>query len=125
MESSVAQAAQMSLEDAIRTRRSVRGFLEKPIPEDVLHKVFTIAQYAPSNCNIQPWRILVASGATRDRIRAKLMEGVMNGVASNSDYEYPGKFEGDYRRRQVECAVAMYKTMGIERDDHIEPRADE
>ena len=117
MEQSVAQAAQMSLEESILTRRSVRGFLEKPVPQEILDKVFQIAQHTPSNCNIQPWIVLVASGPARDRIRARLIEGITTGAPSNPDYEYPGKFEGDYRRRQVECAVAMYTKMGIERDD--------
>ena len=117
MEQSVAQAAQMSLEESILTRRSVRGFLEKPVPPEILEKVFQIAQHTPSNCNIQPWIVLVASGAARDRIRARLIEGITAGAPSNPDFEYPGKFEGEYRRRQVECAVAMYTKMGIERDD--------
>lgn len=117
MEQSVAQASQMSLEESILTRRSVRGFLNKPVPQDILEKVFQIAQHAPSNCNIQPWIVLVASGAARDRIRERLIEGVTTGVPSGSDFDYPGKFEGDYRRRQVDCAVALYQKMSIERED--------
>ncbi|MDK1020422.1 MAG: nitroreductase [Candidatus Hydrogenedentes bacterium] len=117
MEQGIAQAAQMSLEESILTRRSVRGFLDKPVPQDVLNKVFGIAQHAPSNCNIQPWIVLVASGEARDRIRTRLIEAVTSSVPSVSDFDYPDKFEGEYRRRQVECAVAMYKKMGIARDD--------
>ncbi len=117
MAQSVAQDAQMSLEDAIMNRHSVRGYLAKPVPQDVLDKVFGIAQHTPSNCNIQPWILLVASGGARDRIRARLIEAVTSGVPAVSDFDYPEKFEGEYRRRQVECAVAMYKKMGIARDD--------
>ena len=87
------------------------------VPREVLERIFDIAQWAPSNCNIQPWRVYVASGAARDRIRDRLLENVMKGVPPNPDYDYPGKFEGDYRRRQVECAVAMYSEMGIARED--------
>ena len=67
MEQSIAQAVQMGLEESILTRRSVRGFIDKPVPPEVLTKVFEIAQHVPSNCNIQPWIILVASGKARDR----------------------------------------------------------
>ena len=52
----------MSLIDAIYGRRSVRGFLDKEIPKDVLNRVFEIAQKSPSNCNVQPWKVYVASG---------------------------------------------------------------
>lgn len=118
MESGVVEAAEMSLEDAMATRRSVRGFLDKPVPQEVLDKVFSVAQLAPSNCNAQPWLVFVASGTARDRIRAKLIDNVTNGVPSEPDYEYSNKFEGDYRPRQIDCAVALYQSMGIGRDDH-------
>jgi hypothetical protein len=36
---------------------------------------------------------------------------------ANPDYAYPPAFEGPYRTRQVECAVALYTEMGIGRDD--------
>jgi len=115
--STVDQSIQMSLEEAIRTRRSVRGFLNRPVDEETLKAVFDLAQWAPSNCNIQPWTALVASGALRDRIREQLMHNITNGVPPNPDYDYPDRFEGAYRKRQVDCAVAMYSKMGIARDD--------
>lgn len=107
----------ISVEEAIRTRRSVRGFLDRPVPQEILQRVFELAQQAPSNCNIQPWHAFVASGAARDRIRAALLERVTKGVPPNADFDYPGKFEGVYRRRQVECAAEMYGKMGIARED--------
>jgi len=113
----VVEQQQMSLEEAVLGRRSVRGFLPKPVPREVLERVFEIAQRTPSNCNIQPWKVFVASGAARDRIRAKLVENVMSGKQMNPDFDYPGKFDGEYRTRQVECAVAMYSAMSIARDD--------
>ena len=107
----------MGLEEAIRTRRSVRGYLDKPVPKEVLEQVFALAQWTPSNCNIQPWKVYVASGETRDRLRTRIVESVMKGEAFKPDYDYPGKFEGEYRTRQVACAVEMYTKMGIGRED--------
>lgn len=114
---STESTTQLSVEDAIRQRRSVRGYLDKPVPADVMRKVFDLAQWAPSNCNIQPWRVFVASGKTRDHLRDTFLKLTTGGVAPNPDYKYPGKFEGVYRERQVDCAVRMYNEMGIERDD--------
>lgn len=112
-------STQMTVEEAIRARRSVRGFLPKPVPPEVLREVFELAQWAPSNCNIQPWHVFVASGETRDGLRKKLIELVTSGTPPRPDYEYPGKFEGVYRDRQVDCAVRMYNEMGIGRDDKV------
>jgi nitroreductase len=42
----------MSVDEAIRRRRSVRGFLPDEVPESTLREVFGLAQLAPSNCNV-------------------------------------------------------------------------
>lgn len=112
-----ASASSVSLEAAIKNRRSVRGYLNKQVPREVLENIFKLAQHAPSNCNIQPWKVWVASGSLKDSLRAQMVEQVVNGVPFNADYEYPGKFDGEYRRRQVECAVELYNSMGIGRSD--------
>lgn len=107
----------MSLVDAIYARRSVRGYLDKEVPQETLDRIFEIAQQAPSNCNVQPWKAYVASGALKDRLRKQMVENTAGGVKPNPDYEYRGDFVDEYRTRQVECAVALYSKMGIARDD--------
>jgi hypothetical protein len=107
----------MSLIDAVRARRSVRGYLDKQVPQEVLNRIFEIAQLSPSNCNVQPWKVYIASGELKDRLKAQMVENTANAVAPNPDYPYRGKFEGDYRNRQVECAIALYSKMGIEKGD--------
>lgn len=109
----------MPLIEAIYQRRSVRGYLDKKIPEDTLNRIFDIAQQTPSNCNVQPWRVLVAHGELRDTLRAAMVDKVKAGVKQNSDYEYRGDFVGHYRKLQVECAVELYNNMGIARDDKV------
>jgi nitroreductase len=110
----------MSLEQAIRERRSVRGFLSKAVPEDIINKAFELAQLSPSNSNIQPWKVYVASGESRNIIQKKMVELITGGDLGKPDFEYPMTFEGEYRKRQVDCAVALYKEMGIARDDQLE-----
>lgn len=107
----------MSVIEAIYSRRSVRGYLDKEVPADVLNRIFEVAQMAPSNCNVQPWKVFVASGALKDRLKKKMVENTINRIEPNPDYPYRGTFEGEYRKRQVDCAVALYNNMGIERDD--------
>jgi len=111
--------ASMSLEEAILSRRSVRGFLPTPVPQEVLEQVFALAQHAPSNCNIQPWFSYVASGATRDEMRKRMMERVTSGRPPVPDFDHLPNFEGVYRKRQVDCAVELYNNMGIARDDKM------
>ncbi len=110
-------AHDISLADAMIQRRSVRGFTDKPVPQEVLDAVFSLAQHSPSNCNIQPWKVWVASGVTRDVLRERMVEKVISGVPFAPDYDSLPRFEGVYRERQVDCAMALYGSMGIARED--------
>ena len=116
-EESTVTNPEMSLVDAVAARRSVRGFLDKEVPQAVLNRIFEIAQNAPSNCNVQPWKVYVAYGELKDKLKKQLVENVTLGVAANPDYSYRSTFENEYRKRQVDCAVALYSTMDIGRDD--------
>lgn len=104
------------LDQTIRQRRSVRGFYaDRPVPAEALREALELAQWAPSNCNVQPWRVYVASGGARNRLRAALVEAASSGFPSPEDPI--DEFAEDYRRLQVECAVSMYREMGIDRGD--------
>jgi nitroreductase len=109
------------LDETIRTRRSVRGFLPKPVPREVIEEVLELAQRAPSNCNVQPWRVYIASGAACDRLRTALVQAVSSGApgASSDGMAQVDEFRGVYREKQVACAVELYGKMGIARDDKI------
>ena len=105
------------LDETIRERRSVRGFVrDRLIPRHVICEALELAQRAPSNCNVQPWRVFVASGVGCDRLRDALRQAVTTGVAPAPD-DPVDEFPGSYRRLQVDCAVALYKEMGVDRHD--------
>ena len=104
------------LDQTIVERRSVRGFLSKPVSRDVLGEVLGLAQHAPSNCNVQPWRVYVASGETTRTLREALVAAVRSGEASAMTAPVDSFF-GTYRDKQVACAVELYGKMGIARDD--------
>jgi len=105
--------------ELLHLRRSVRGFTQQTVPEDIIRKVFELAQLAPSNCNVQPWRTYIASGAAKDRLRKALTNQVQNQVPANPDYAYNDRFDEPYRGHQISCAVTLFKEMGIQRDDKV------
>ena len=45
----------------IMKRNSVREFLDKPIPSDLVTKLLTSGMQAPSANNQQPWEFIVAA----------------------------------------------------------------
>ena len=49
----------MNVSEAILTRRSVRSYKDKDIPEEKLHKVIESARMAPSARNKQDWKFVI------------------------------------------------------------------
>jgi len=106
------------LDTTIRERRSVRGFVtERLVPRETIVEALELAQKAPSNCNIQPWRVFLASGPRCQKLREALVGAFTGGEMPS--YEDPiDDFSAEpYRRLQVECAIALYERMGIPRND--------
>ena len=67
---------------------------------------------------MQPWQILVASGATRDLLREKMMAAVKDGLPPNQDFKSSGKPIGKlWKDRRRECAAVLYRAMDITWED--------
>ncbi len=47
--------------EALRTRRSVRVYEDKPIPKDALEDIVDCGRLAPTAINIQPWEFVVVT----------------------------------------------------------------
>jgi len=59
----------MDLFEAIRTRRSVRRFADKPVEEEKIAAILEAARQAPSWANLQCWRfVVVKNQSTRERL---------------------------------------------------------
>jgi nitroreductase len=112
----------MSVDAAIRGRRSVRGFLSDEVPEALMREIFELAQRAPSNCNVQPWTPHVVSGEVLRRLRDALVAAGMQDTVPKPDWPADGKFVGVYRERQVDAAARLYGAMGVERRDLVARR---
>lgn len=106
-----------ALDDLLEARRSVRGFRSDPVPQPVLDRVFTMAQQAPSNCNVQPWLVHVVSGEAAGRMRRALHEAAASQQAAQPDFPLTGAYPGAYRDRQVSAAKALFAATGVKRED--------
>jgi len=56
-----------NIEQAIKERRSVRKYSQRPIPHEVLRKILEAAAWAPSAHNAQPWRFIIITSAEKKR----------------------------------------------------------
>lgn len=107
----------MSVIALLEKRYSVRAYLDKPVPQELLETIFRQAQQAPSNCNVQPWQTCVVSGEKKERLKSDLIATVMKGAKPNPDFNWLPKYEGVHRDRQFGSANALYSSIGVSRED--------
>ncbi len=106
----------MDVIEAIRTRKSIRGYKPDPVPKEVLKEILEIATRSPSGMNTQPWEITVVAGDVLNNIRRGNIEAMTSGKLPNPDIQIE-TYEGIYRQRQIELAVQIFQLMGIARED--------
>ncbi len=59
----------MDVLDAIKTRKSIRKYLDKPVEEEKIRAILEAARLAPSARNLQEWRfVVVRDKKTREKI---------------------------------------------------------
>lgn len=106
-----------AFEAVVRGRRSIRGFTDEQVSEELLHEIFSLAQLAPSNCNVQPWIVHVVSGTAADRLRARLYAQGDAGAEIRLEIPALWTYPGKYRDRQINAAKALYAATNIARED--------
>jgi len=67
----------MDVFEAIRTRKSIRKFRPKPIPDEKLEMILEAGRLAPSAGNRQPWRFVVVKDQERKKILARAADNQM------------------------------------------------
>jgi len=58
----------MDVSEAIKTRKTCRAFLDKPISKEILLEILEKAMRSPSGGNLQPWRVYVVTGKVIEEI---------------------------------------------------------
>jgi len=61
--------------DAIRSRRNVRAFEDRPLPSEQLDRILEAGRRAPSSRNWQPWDFVLVTERERLRELAKVWRG--------------------------------------------------
>ncbi len=109
----------MDVSEAIATRRSVRGFLDRPVDPQVLRNVLEKAARAPSGGNLQPWHIYVVGGDELTRLKEIMSKRVFEAPKGEpTEYDiYPKALGEPYASRRFEVGEDLYGHLGIPRED--------
>ncbi len=108
----------MDLDIALDTRRSVRAFKDTPVPKEMVEELLTRAARSPSGTNVQPWKVYVAMGETRDRLSTELL-AYREAHSEDGGKEWPseGKRMEPYTSRMRKLGKDMYTLLEIPKGD--------
>ncbi|ODU56140.1 MAG: nitroreductase [Comamonadaceae bacterium SCN 68-20] len=111
----------MHVDEAIRSRKSVRRFLPTPVPAATVRHILEVAARAPSGNNVQPWRVYAVAGEARDRLCAEIVQAAQDDPDRHQpEYAYyPTSWFEPYLERRRRCGFGLYATLGIQRDDKV------
>jgi len=109
----------MSVSDALQSRRSVRGFLDRPVPADLIRRLVAEAGRSPSGGNLQPWHIYVLSGAPLTALKDAVAERVAVAPRGEEpEYRvYPSDLPSPYEDRRFQVGEDLYRSLEIPRED--------
>lgn len=113
------------VDDAIRSRMSVRAFLPKAVAREDIEAILDVASRAPSGTNCQPWKVYVLQGASRDALVDKTC-AAHDAIRANpelaaqyqEEYDYyPAQWVSPYIDRRRENGWGLYGLLGIGKAD--------
>ena len=117
--------ARNPVDHAIESRQSMREFLPKKVPHELIEHLLDVASRAPSGTNTQPWKVYVLQGASRDGLVDKVC-AAHDAVRADptlaaqykEEYEYyPAKWTSPYIDRRRENGWSLYGLLGIVKGD--------
>ena len=109
------------IDQAIIARRSVRAFLDTPVPRDVVNEILAVASRAPSGTNAQPWRVYVLTGDAKVKLSADVL-AAYDDPQRDSKYReeypyYPREWVAPYIDRRRKVGWDLYSLLQISRED--------
>ncbi len=110
----------MNVSEAMLSRRSVRAFLDTPVPRALLEEALSKASRAPSGGNLQPWHIHVVSGEPLAEFKAQVAKRIAKSPMGEMPLEYevyPKSLKPPYRDYRYKCGEDLYGLLGIPREN--------
>ena len=97
----------------------MRAFLPDPVDPAIVRRILEIASRSPTGSNIQPWRVCVAGGATRDKLCALIHAAFESGEPKPDEgyVDHPQDMFDQALAMRRKQGKAMFTHLGIPRED--------
>ncbi len=110
----------MELKQTIKERKSIRGFLPKPVSKKIISSILSLASHAPSWGNTQPWELLVVSGESVKKLGEAFCQKAQEGTVQIPEFEMPKGFPEPHLSRYRQVGKDLFSILHIQRDDSRE-----
>jgi len=119
-------ASKNLIDTTIANRFACREFSDRPISRGTIEEILRIARFAPSGANIQPWRVYVLAGTSKEKVSTALLKAHREARNEHvSEYKYySAELPMPYACRRREFGSLFYGSLGIARTD-MEARANQ
>lgn len=109
----------MNVSKALESRFSVRAYLDKPVPAELLEEILVTAGRSPSGGNLQPWHVWALTGDPLRRFKEIVAERAKaNPMGEGTEYKiYPDTLGEPYRTRRFKNGEDLYRALEIPRED--------
>jgi nitroreductase len=113
-------AAIAAVDEAIRSRQSVRAFLPDPVERTTVEELLRLASRSASGSNIQPWRVRVIAGDVKTRLTQAIFDAVARDGFEPYQREwnyYPVRWREPFLGRRRKIGWDMYSLLGVAKGD--------
>lgn len=110
-------AAWQAFSQLINARRSMRGYLSKPVDRPLIEEILSLASRSPSGTNTQPWRVHVLTGEALARVVHAVCAAYDAEPGRSDSIIYPNLDGEPYLSRKRTLGKTMYSLMGIGKGD--------
>lgn len=96
----------------------MRAFLPQPVSEATIRDILEVARWSPSGGNLQPWSVVVVSGAAQAAVKTlvRTYPGMLPAEEGDRPI-YPADMWEPYRSRRYKVGEDLYAALGIGRDN--------
>ncbi|MFW1812261.1 nitroreductase [Acinetobacter ursingii] len=113
------------VDDAIRSRHSVRAFLSTPVDAQIIKDILEVACRAPSGTNTQPWKVYVVTDKKRDEMVDRVCKAqleIYKHPEKAAEYQetfpyYPEKWISPFIDRRRENGWGLYGLLNIQKGE--------
>ncbi|MBI3711718.1 MAG: nitroreductase [Burkholderiales bacterium] len=114
---------QQTVDELIRSRRSLRAFLSTPVADEDLRAMLEVAARAPSGTNTQPWKVIVVKGEALRRLSQAILAAHHDPEVAKTHTEeykyYPVEWRSPYIDRRRKVGWDLYALLGLARENKV------